>query len=77
MRTLINAIDSLPMLFKLLLCIPAVAVSWMIYRICRSLEKGNMIGAIIAAVLIIVGLPWAWAVDLVCLLVMGKVWWID
>ena len=77
MKSLINTVDNLPMLFKLLLCIPVVAIFWMIYRIFRSLDKGNMIGVIIAVVLIFVGVPFAWLIDLVCLLVMGKVWWID
>ena len=77
MKGLINAIDNLPKLIKIILCIPAVAIVWMIYRLCRSLEKNNMVGAILAIVLIFVGIPFMWVIDLLFILLNGKVWWID
>ena len=77
MRSLINAIDNLPLIVKLILCIPAIAIVWMIYRLCRSLEKSNMVGVVLAIVLVFVGIPFMWLVDLICILLKGKVWWID
>ena len=77
MKSLIDAIDNLPKIVKLILCIPAVAIVWMIYRICRSLEKKNMVGVVIAVVLLFVGIPFMWLIDLLCILVKGSVWWID
>ena len=74
---LIKAIDNLPKIVKLILCIPAIAIVWMIYRVCRSLQKNNMIGVILAVVLIFVGVPFMWLIDLVCILLKGNIWWID
>ena len=77
MKNLIKTFDDLPLLIKVILCIPVLAIAWMIYRICRSLLKENMVGVIIAIVLVIVGIPFMWLVDLICILMNGKVWWID
>ena len=77
MDSIIKTFDNLPKIIKLILCIPAIAIIWMIYRICRSLEKNNMVGVVIAVVLLIVGVPFMWFIDLVCILLKGSVWWID
>jgi hypothetical protein len=77
MKSLIKAMDNLPLLIKLILCIPAVAIVWMIYRLCRSLDKNNLVGVVLAIVLIFVGIPFMWLVDLLCILMKGNVWWID
>ena len=77
MKSLIKTFDDLPLLIKLILCIPAVAIVWVVYRICRSLLKDNMVGVIIGIVLVVVGIPFMWLVDLICILLNGKVWWID
>ena len=77
MKSLIKAMDNLPLLVKLILCIPAVAIVWTIYRLCRSLDKNNLVGVVLAIVLIFVGVPFMWLIDLICILIGGKVWWID
>lgn len=77
MKSLIDAVDGLPLIIKLILCIPCVAIFWQIYRIARSLQANNLVGVVIAIVLIIVGIPFMWLVDLICLLLNKKVWWID
>ena len=77
MKNLIDMFDNLPQIVKLILCIPAVAIVWMIYRICRSLEKNNMIGVVVGVILVFVGIPFMWLIDLICILLKGNVWWID
>ena len=77
MDSLIKAIDNLPKIIKLILCIPAIAIVWMIYRLSRSLAKKNIIGIVLAIVLVFVGIPFMWLIDLVCILLKGNVWWID
>jgi hypothetical protein len=49
----------------------------MIYRVCRSLDKNNLVGVVLAIVLVFVGIPFMWLIDLLCILVKGNVWWID
>lgn len=76
MESLIKAIDNLPKLVKLILCLPAVAIIWEIYRLCLSFQKQNWVGVILAIVLICCA-PFMWLVDLICILLNGKIWWID
>ena len=75
-KKIIQTLDELPKIVKLILCIPAVAIVWEVYRFCRSLEKNNIIGVVIAVILIACA-PFMWLVDLICILLNGKVWWID
>ena len=77
MDSLIKTFDNLPQLIKLILCLPAIAIVWMFYRLCRSLAKQNWVGVILAIVLIFVGIPFMWLIDLVCVFLKGTVWWID
>ncbi|MBQ9079959.1 MAG: hypothetical protein IJY27_02695 [Clostridia bacterium] len=77
MKKLIETIDNLPLIAKILLCIPALDIIWWVYRICKSLDKNNMVGLVIAIVLLVVGIPFMWLIDLICVLVKGNIWWLD
>ena len=77
MKSCIKAIDDLPTLVKLILALPGLDIVWVIYRLLRSLVKNNILGVIVAVVAIVVGLPWLWLVDIICILLNGKVWWVD
>ena len=76
MDSIIKTFDNLPRILKLILCIPAIAIVWMIYRVCRSLAKQNIVGVVLAIVLIFCA-PFMWLVDLICILLKGSIWWID
>ena len=77
MKSFIKAIDDRPTLVKLILALPGLDIVWVIYRLLRSLVKNNILGVIVAVVAIVVGLPWLWLVDIICILLNGKVWWVD
>lgn len=77
MKQFVDMMDNLPLLIKLILCIPAIAVIWWVYRIVKSLSKENTFGVIIGIVLLIVGIPFMWLVDLICILLKGNVVWVD
>ena len=77
MKSFIKAIDDLPTLVKLILALPGLDIVWVIYRLLRSLVKNNILGVIVAVVAIVVGLPWLWLVDIICILLNGKVGWVD
>jgi hypothetical protein len=76
MKDLVKAMDNLPKIVKLILCIPCIAIVWAIYRVVRSLVAGNTLAAVTAVVLIFVGIPFLWLIDLICILLGNKVWWI-
>ena len=77
MKDIIKAVDNLPLIVKIILALPGLAVVWAIYRLLRSLEKKNTLGIVLAIVLIFADLTFFWVIDLICLLLNGKVWWID
>ena len=77
MKDLIKTFDSLPLIVKVILAIPALDIIWWIYRICRSLDKNNIVGVVIAVILMCVGIPFMWVIDIICILVKGSVFWID
>ncbi|MGM9680883.1 MAG: hypothetical protein ACI3XR_05205 [Eubacteriales bacterium] len=75
-KKLIEAIDKLPTIAKLILCIPAVDIIWSIYRLLRSVVANNLVGIIVSAILILCA-PFMWLIDLICIILKGKIWTID
>ncbi len=76
MKDVIKTFEDLPFIVKILLCIPAVDIVWTIYRVIRSLDAKNTVAIVASIVLIVVGIPFMWLVDLICVLVNKKIWWI-
>ena len=78
MKQFIKAIDDLPFIVKLLLCLPVLDIVWNIYRICKSADKNNTTGIILGIVVLLLGsYTVVWLVDLICVLVKKNIWWID
>ena len=75
MKDLIKAIDELPLLIKVILAIPALDIVWGIYRICRSVDKNNTAGIIVAIILLFV--PIMWIINILMILTKGTVWCLD
>ena len=77
MRDLIKAFDDLPLIVKVILCIPMLDIVWSIYKICRSADKGSLLGIILGILTIIPGAFFIWIIDLVTVLLNNRVWWLD
>lgn len=75
-KKLIEAVDGLPLIVKLILCIPAIDIVWSVYRLLRSVVANNIIGIVVSVILILCA-PFMWLIDLVCVLLKGKIWTID
>ena len=69
--------NDLPWIVKLLLCIPMLDIVWNITRLIRSLDSKNVVGIVLAIVLLFVGVPFVWLIDLICVIVKGNIWWLD
>ena len=76
MKDLIKAIDNLPFIVKILLCLPVVAIVWQVYRLIKSISDGNVLGIVLAIVLLVAGPAFFWIIDLVCILLKGNIWWL-
>ena len=75
MKDLIKAIDNLPWIVKVILCLPVVAIVWSIYRLVKSIDAGNVLGIVLSIILLFAGPTFVWIIDLICVLVNKKIWW--
>ena len=71
MKSFIKAVNRLPLIVKLLLCIPAIEIFYGICRIVNQASKGNVLLVIVAILTIIPGAAFMWLVDLVWVLLKG------
>lgn len=77
LKNLIKAIDDLPVIAKYILCIPLLDLVWAVYRLARSIVAGNTVNIVINVVILIIGIPFFWLVDLIFLLWKGQVLSLD
>lgn len=75
MNEFIRAMDGLPKLVKILLAIPCLDIICVIYRLVKSINANDMIFLIVAVLLIVIGLPWLWLVDIITLIITDNVIW--
>ena len=71
-NALIAAIDDLPLIVKLILCIPALDIVWGIYRVVKYIQPMNPIMLVLSILTIIPGAAIIWIVDIICVLLKGK-----
>ena len=76
MKSFVSAMDNLPTLVKILLALPALDILWVIYRVRLSAEKKNTLGVLLGVVLLVVGIPFLWLIDMITILTTNKVLWI-
>ena len=55
--------------------IPCLDIIWVIYRLVKSINANDMIFLIVAVLLIVIGLPWLWLVDIITLIITDNVIW--
>ncbi len=77
MKSFIKTMDDLPLIVKVIFAIPALDVIWVIYRLVKSLDKNHTLGIVLAVILIFVGLPFLWLVDIIWIVLNGTVLWVD
>ena len=77
MKDIIRAMDGLPKWAKVILALPVLDIVWAIYRLCRSIDKKNTLGIVLAILMLIFCPVIFWLVDIITILVSDKVLWID
>ena len=78
MKQFIKAMDDLPFIAKLILCLPVLDIVWNIYRICKSADKKNNTGIILGIVVLVLGsYTVVWLFDLICMILKKDILWID
>ena len=77
MKDLINSFDNLPQWLKIVLALPGLDIVWAVYRLCRSIDKQNVLGIVLGVFMILICPVIMWLVDIITLVVYDKVLWID
>lgn len=77
MRDVIKFFDDLPLVVKVIFALPVLDILWAVYRLCRSISKENALGIVLGVLMLFFCPAIFWLVDIITLLVMGKVIWID
>lgn len=77
MKDFIKALDELPLLVKIILALPVIDIVWVIYRIIKSAVSDNTLGIVLGVLLLIIGIPFLWLIDIITLIVYNKVLWLE
>lgn len=73
MKTFIKAIDDLPFIAKLILCIPLLDIVWAIYRIVKGIDGKNIVTLIVGILWIFPGAAFLWIIDIIFMVLYKKV----
>lgn len=77
MDKLVKTLDGFPRWLKILLVI-LWGVYGNLYRLFKSIQKKNVLGIVLAAILLVCGgFVVLWIIDIVMMILFGRVWWID
>lgn len=73
MKNFIKAMNDLPFILKLILCIPALDIIWAVYRIVKGITKESLVQIIVGVLWIVPGAVFLWLVDIIGVLLYQKV----
>lgn len=72
MKNLLKSIDELPLIVKIIFCIPMLDIIWAVYRIIKGATENNVLLLVVGILCIIPGAAFVWIVDLVTTILYGK-----
>lgn len=72
MKQLVDELNGLPLIIKVILCIPAVDIVWGIARICKGLADKNLLFTILGILTVFPGAAFIWIIDLILVLLRGR-----
>ena len=73
MKGFVKAIDNLPGVVKILLCLPVVDIIWAIYRIVKGVANGKPLLIVAGILWIILGAVILWLIDLICIIAFKEI----
>ncbi len=74
MKAYVNWMDKNSKLLKVILALPILDILWVVYRLFKSIEKGHVLGIVLAIILLFFA-PILWLIDIITLLLLDKVLW--
>ena len=73
----IKWLDGAPKWLKVVFCLPGLGLIWGLYRLFKSLRTKNVLHIVLGVVMLLLCPSVFWVVDLITVLLSGKVIWID
>ncbi len=71
MKELINQVNGLPLILKIVLCIPCIDIFYSVCRVINGLVKNNVLWIVLGVLTVIPGAFFMWLVDLIWVLWKG------
>lgn len=77
MKSFVKAMDDLPLVVKIILALPMIDIVWVVYRLIKSISHENVLGIVLAVLLLVIGIPFLWLIDIITLIINNNILWID
>ena len=74
MKEFLSAIDNLPKIAKIILCLPVIDIIWAIYRIVKGIDTSNTVLIVVGILWIVFGSTITWVADLIGTILNDKPW---
>lgn len=71
MKDIIKSVNNLPLIVKLLLCIPMIDIVYSVCRVINGCAKKNVLWIIVGILTIIPGAVFMWLIDLIWVIATG------
>lgn len=71
MKELINQVNALPLIIKLILCIPAIEIFYGVCRVVNGIAKQDVLWTVLGILTIIPGAFFMWILDVIWVLLYG------
>lgn len=68
LKSLLKALEELPWIVKLILCIPALNIVWAVYRIVKGIVCKDVVTLVIGIIWILGAFSIGWLIDLICVI---------
>ena len=75
MKEFVRSMDELPLIVKVILCLPFLDIIWGIYRLIKAIAVNDPLRIVIAVLLLVIGVPFIWLLDLIFVLFTGTAFW--
>ena len=77
MKSFVKAMDNLPLIVKIILALPMIDIVWVVYRLIKSISNENVLGIVLGILLLFIGIPFLWFIDIITLIIKNDVLWFD
>ena len=77
MNSYIKWLDSAPKILKIIFCLPGLGLIWGLYRLFKSLRTKKVLHIVLGILMLFFCPTFFWVVDLITVILSGKVIWID